>query len=96
MSRAVGKHVKSKTPPPEVVGLVERPVKTQPPKTKTKRAATSLAARLSSYSTSLTTPKNSGEPSDAVMRYKNGRLRFISTTGASSGSAAPASIPAME
>ena len=42
MSRAVGKHVKSKTPPPEVVGLVERPVKTHPQKTKTKRAATSL------------------------------------------------------
>ena len=34
MSRAVGKHVKSKTPPPEVVGLVERPVKTHPPKQK--------------------------------------------------------------
>ena len=70
--------------------------KNAPPKTKIKRAATSLAARLSSYSTFRTTPKNSGEPSDAVMRYKNGRLRFISTTGASSGSPAPASIPAME
>ena len=34
MSRAVGKHVKSKTPPPEVVGIVERPVKTHPPKQK--------------------------------------------------------------
>ena len=64
-----------------------------PHKNQAKRAATSLAARLSSYSTFRTTPKNSGEPSDAVMRYKNGRLRFISTTGASSGSAAPASIP---
>ena len=46
-------------------------------KNQAKRAATSLAARLSSYFTFRTTPKNSGEPSDAVMRYKNGRLRFI-------------------
>ena len=65
------------------------------PKQKTKRAATPLAARLMCYSTLLTTPKNSGEPSFAVMRYKNGRLRFISTTGSSSPPP-PVSIPPME